>query len=139
MIKKIIVTTFAALLFWSLTSFAFGTAIQLDENLKPDALPTFDAVDATDENNSETSATQTTILYVGSIVSRFLLFAGALAVIFLILAGANYILAFGKDEKIENSKRALFWVIFGLIIIMLSYAIVRGAIQIALQIDVTAE
>lgn len=139
MIKKILITISAAILFWSLTAFAFGEAIQLDENFKPEALPTFETVDATDENNSETSATQTAILYVGSVVSRFLLFAGALAIVFLILAGANYILAFGKDEKIENSKRAIFWVLFGLIIIMLSYVIVRGAIQIALQIDVTAE
>lgn len=130
----------ASVLFWSLTSFAFGEAIQLDDNFKPDALPNLGGLEeSTDPDNPETAATQTAILYVGLLVSRFLLFAGALAMIFLILAGANYIFAFGKDEKIENSKRAIFWSLFGLVIIMLSYVIVRGVIQIALQVDVTAQ
>lgn len=137
MIKKILLTILSAVLFWSLSSFAFAEAIQLDPNLKPDHIPSWDASSGSTEN-PEIAATQTLILYVGNLISQFLLFAGAITMIFLILAGANYIFAFGKDEKIENSKRALFWTLFGLVIVMLSYAIVKGVVQILLQIDASA-
>jgi len=134
-IKKILLTIFGGMCFFWLMQGAFA-AIQLDENLRPSSLPTFDvAPEATTDDNPETRATQTLILFVGSIVSQVLLFVGAITIIFLIIAGANYIFAFGKDERIEKGKLGMFWSLAGLVIIMLSYAIVQGIIQIILQVD----
>ena len=138
--KKLILVSLTAILFWMMTSHAFA-AIQLDPNLQPDGLPEIDMVevdtDAGTENEviGETAATQSLILFVGNIVSQVLLFAGAVSIFFLIVSGANYILAFGKDERIEKGKRGIFWSIMGLLVILLSYSIVRGAISLLLQVD----
>lgn len=120
-------------MFWTLT--ADVLALELDPDLKPENLPSVEIMEATDEANPETAATQTLILYVGGLVSKVLLFAGSVSIIFLIYSGANYILAFGKDERVENAKRGVTWSIGGLIIILLSYAIVRGIITIITQVD----
>lgn len=115
-----------------------SAAVQLPDYMRPSNLPDFNMVEATDPDHPETAATQSLILFVGKILSQVLLFMGSVAVIFLIIAGANYILAFGKDDKIERGKRGIFWSSFGLIIILLSYAIVQGIIQILLQVDSAA-
>ena len=109
--------------------------IQLPGYLQPSNLPGSTVAEPIDEDHPETAATQTLILYVGNLVSQVLLFMGSVAVVFVILAGANYILAFGKDERIERGKRGIFWSLMGLITILFSYAIVQGVISIILQVD----
>jgi Type IV secretion system pilin len=135
MIKKILFTVFSALTLSLVFSGSTLAAIQLDDNLRPENLPTIEPSEATDPDHPETAATQTLILFVGNIVSQVLLFTGALTIIFVIIAGINYIFAFGKDERIERGKRGLFWSLFGLIIILLSYAIVQGILQVVTQVD----
>ncbi len=135
MIKKLFLSVLAAICFSLFVNGALAV-IQLDESLRPSNLPSFAvAEEGTGEDNPETRATQTLILFVGNLVSQFLLFAGAITIIFLIVAGANYIFAFGKDQLIEKGKKGIVWSLIGLIIIMLSYAIVQGVIQIILQVD----
>lgn len=135
--NKIYLTIIAATIFWSLTLNAFG-AIQLDETYKPDNLPSYKTQTATDTANSETAATQSVILFVGNIVGQVLLFTGAATVIFIIIAGAKYIFAFGNDDRLGQAKRGITWSLVGLVLIMLSYAIVRGVIKILLSTDVSA-
>ena len=137
MIKKLFLTILASVLFSFCIDGAFA-AIQLDDNLRPNNLPTFDAQEAVDNDHPETAATQTIILFVGNIISQVLLFTGALTIFFLILASYNYISAFGKDEKIEKGKRGMFWALVGLLIVLLSYAITQGLLQIILQVDESA-
>lgn len=137
MIKKVFLTVLAASMFWLMTIDAFAV-VQLNDALKPENLPAFETVEAVDSDNPESAATQTLILFVGNIVSQLLLFVGALIIVYLIVAGANYIFAFGKDERIEKGKRGVFWAIMGLLTILLSYAIVQGIIQIILQVDFQA-
>lgn len=132
-IKSILIAVACGILFWMLAGDAFA-AIQLDDNLRPGNLPEAEVVDATDPDNPETAATQTLILFVGNLISQVLLFVGAIVVLFLIVAGSNYILAFGKDERIEKGKRGMLWAVIGLFTILLSYAIVQGAIAILLQV-----
>jgi hypothetical protein len=141
MLKKILITVALAVLFWSLGADAFALTLDDAGVPKPDNLPDFESVtgiesvEATDENNPETIATQTLILFVGNIVSKVLLFASSVAIAFLIYAGANYIFAFGKDERIERGKRGMVWSLVGLLTILLSYAIIRGIITIISQVD----
>lgn len=110
-------------------------AIQLDDKLRPENLPTIEAEEAFNNNNPETAATNTLIMFVGSMISQVLLFTGALTIIFLIVSGVNYVFAFGKDERIEKAKRGIFWALVGLVTVLLSYAMAQGIIQIILQVD----
>ncbi len=137
--KKIYVTFLAAIIFWSITLTAFAS-IQLEDDFRPSNLPTLgpETEIATVEGHPEAAATQTLILYVGKLVGQVLVFCGALTVIFLIIAGAKYAFAYGVDDRIEQAKRGITWSIFGLIIIILSYSIVRGVIKILVSTDVNA-
>lgn len=114
-------------------------AIQLDDKLRPENLPTINAEEAVNANNPETAATNTLIMFLGKMLSQVLLFTGALTVLFLIVSGINYVFAFGKDERIEKAKRGVFWSLVGLVTVLLSYAIAQGVIQIILQIDESAQ
>lgn len=137
LLKKLLLTALATTLFWMLTQGVFA-AIQVPDTFRPDNLPDWDTAAATDPAHPETAATQTVILFVGNMVSQILLFMATIAIFFVILAGANYIFAFGKDERIERGKRGLFWSLAGLIIILVSYSIVQGVISIILQVDSSA-
>lgn len=137
MMKKLFLFVFMLGLLWMLSVDAFA-AIQLPDALRPGNLPEPVVVeDAINAENPETAATQTLILFVGRLMSQILVYAGIVAVIFLIVAGANYILAFGKDERIEKGKRGVFWAVMGLFAILFSYAIVQGIIAVVLQVDVS--
>ena len=63
------------------------------------------------------------------IVDYFLSFAGLLAVIFIVYAGVLMIQAQGEDEDTEKGKKILTWAVLGLLVIMLSYAIVRMVVS----------
>lgn len=136
-LKKLLLTALASTVFWMLTQGAFA-AIQVPDSLRPGNLPDWDVAGTVDADHPETAATQTIILFVGNMVSQVLLFMATIAIVFVILAGANYIFAFGKDERIERGKRGLFWSLAGLLIILLSYSIVQGVISIILQVDSSA-
>ena len=136
--KKIYLTFIAAIIFWSITLTAFAS-IQLEDDFRPSNLPTLGTTQtASSADHPESAATQTLILYVGKLVGQVLVFCGALTVIFLIIAGAKYAFAYGVDDRIEQAKRGITWSIFGLIIIILSYSIVRGVIKLLVSTDVNA-
>lgn len=137
--KKIYLIFLTAIIFWSLTLSAFGAAIQLDETFKPDNLPTLGASQtASSTDHPETAATQTLILFVGNIVSQILVFSGALTIVFIIIAGAKYVFAYGNDDRLGQAKRGITWAVVGLILIILSYSIVRGVIKLLISTDVSA-
>lgn len=52
-------------------------------------------------------------------------FSTAVALIFMLIAGIKYITAGGDKEKIESAKRTLTYALIGLLIITLSFVIVR--------------
>lgn len=147
-LTKYIFVAIFSLTFWSthlgLTHNTFAV-VQLDDSLRPINLPNFQEItdeainnEANKSQKSEYTATQATILFVGNIVSKALMFVGALAVLFLMIAGGNYILAFGKDERIEAGKLGMFWSVVGIFVVLLSYAGVKGLIEIFLQLDASA-
>ncbi|MBD3360280.1 hypothetical protein GF366_00590 [Candidatus Peregrinibacteria bacterium] len=59
------------------------------------------------------------------IVNYFLGFLGILAVIMIIYGGVTYVTAAGKDEAIGNAKKIIMYALIGLIIILLSFAVVN--------------
>ena len=59
------------------------------------------------------------------IVNYFLGFLGILAVIMVIYGGVTYVTAAGNDESIGNAKKIIMYALIGIIIILLSFAIVN--------------
>ena len=50
--------------------------------------------------------------------------SASLSVLFMIIGGITILTAYGKTEKIESAKKTIIWAIIGLLISILSYAIV---------------
>ncbi len=61
---------------------------------------------------------------VKTIVNFFLTFLGLLAVIMIIYGGFLYVTAAGKEDKVETAKKIIMYSVIGILIIMLSFAIV---------------
>lgn len=58
-------------------------------------------------------------------VNYFLTFLGVLAVIMIIYGGVTYVTAAGKDEAVGNAKKIIMYALVGLIIVLLSFALVN--------------
>ncbi len=59
------------------------------------------------------------------IVNYALTFLGIIAVLMIIFAGVKYITAAGKQESIDSAKKIILYSLIGIIIILLSFAIVN--------------
>jgi hypothetical protein len=60
-----------------------------------------------------------------TMVNFFLLFLGLLAVLMIIYGGILYITAAGEQSKIDKGKKIIMYAIIGIIIILLSWALVN--------------
>lgn len=63
-----------------------------------------------------------------NIVNFFLLFLGLIAVIMIIYGGISYVTAAGNQEKIEKAKKVIMYAIVGIVIVLISFALVRTVI-----------
>ena len=61
-----------------------------------------------------------------NIVNWALIFAGAAALFFVIFAGIKYIRSGGEEEKIKSARETLTYAIIGLVVIVLSFAIINA-------------
>lgn len=78
----------------------------------------------------------TAVSYIlADIIVVMLQLAGVLAIYFIVTSGFNYVKAFGRDEEIQKAKKGLTWAIVGLLVVILSYAIVQNIIKIVLTVD----
>lgn len=68
-----------------------------------------------------------------NMTKNFIAFAGAAALLFLIIGAIQLLTAYGSDEKISAGKKTITYAIVGLVIALLSYAIVSivSSVQIA--------
>ncbi len=58
-------------------------------------------------------------------VNYFLTFLGIVAVIMVIYGGVTYVTAAGNDEALGNAKKIIMYALVGIIVILLSFAIVN--------------
>lgn len=94
------------------------------------ALPTASAAFISPEDNlpvvSEATGGEGSIRrLVLRIINFFLGFLGILAVIMVIYGGVTYVTAAGADEAIGNAKKIILYSLIGIVIILLSFAIVN--------------
>lgn len=59
------------------------------------------------------------------IINYFLGFLGIVTVIMVIYGGVTYVTAAGKDESLQNAKKIIMYSLVGIIVILLSFAIVN--------------
>ncbi len=60
-----------------------------------------------------------------TIVNFFLTFLGLIAVVMIIYGGFLYVTAAGNQEKIESAKKIIMYAVIGIVVILLSFAIVN--------------
>ncbi len=134
----------ALILFTALSTLFFHSvahaAYAVDQDLRPDYAPQgYMEVYENNENNPSANFSDRSITYIVADVAVVLLqISGILAVFFIILSGFNYIKAFGQEEEIQKAKKGMTWAIIGLIVVILSYAIVQNVIRITLTVDPAA-
>jgi len=58
------------------------------------------------------------------VLNILLLVAGSIAVVYLIIGGIKYVLSRGNEEKVESAKSTIGAAIWGLVIIIMSFAII---------------
>ena len=59
------------------------------------------------------------------IVNYFLTFLGIVAVLMIIYGGITYVTAGGAQDKVDSAKKVIMYALVGIIIILLSFAIVN--------------
>lgn len=70
--------------------------------------------------------TNTTVITLLSGITNFILgLAGFLALLSLVWGGTMYIISFGDDAGIKRAKAIVVWSIFGLVVIILAFFVVR--------------
>ncbi|MBI5412725.1 hypothetical protein HZA42_00055 [Candidatus Peregrinibacteria bacterium] len=73
------------------------------------------------------------------IISWILRFAGVIAVFFIAQNGWKMAASGGKEESITEGKKGLTWAVIGLILIILSYSIVRFVAEIPFRADESSQ
>ncbi len=68
-----------------------------------------------------------------SIINIILALAGLIAVLVLIIGGFRYVTSFGNDEAVGTAKKMIINAIIGIVIIILSFVIVRVVSNVALR------
>lgn len=63
------------------------------------------------------------------IINYFLGFLGILAVVMVIYGGITYVTAAGKDEALQNAKKIIMYSLIGIIVILLSFAVVNTVLS----------
>lgn len=61
---------------------------------------------------------------IANVVRLMLMFSGAIAVVFVIIGGYQYMTSAGNEESAEKGKKTLINAVIGIVIIILSYAII---------------
>lgn len=81
------------------------------------------AVDVSTGGSSDLKALARTI------INYVLGFLGLIAVAMVIYGGISYVTAAGEQSKVDNAKKVILYAIVGLIIVILSYAIVSTVLS----------
>ncbi|MFA6306026.1 MAG: hypothetical protein WC651_04895 [Candidatus Gracilibacteria bacterium] len=132
-IKKLaIMTTLAIAITMAISAFsAFGYTIPEDFRPINEPFSLGKELDPS-KGNTQASTTSGTIVFLQILAGGLLYFAAPIAVIIIAMTGFNMAFQGAESEKIEEGKRSLTWAVLGLLLIILSYSLVRIVINMAL-------
>lgn len=68
-------------------------------------------------------------MFVG-IITLLLMFSGAVAVILIIFGGFKFMTSQGDEKAVDSGKKTITWAVIGLILILMSFTILRFVSQI---------
>jgi heme/copper-type cytochrome/quinol oxidase subunit 2 len=100
-------------------------AQSLPSELKPSYIP----------NIAEGSAEDKIYSFSGNLIITMVQVVGGVAIVLIIFNGIKYTVSRGEDSEIEQSKTNLLWIIGGLVLIMISYVVIRFVVKITLLVD----
>ena len=80
--------------------------------------------------NSDVDAESKVHNLIFNTIDLILLVAGIVAVVFIVISGVRMSAVFGNQTQIDGARRGLIWACTGLILIILSWAIVENATRI---------
>jgi hypothetical protein len=83
------------------------------------------------DSSLSTSSTLGDVIFL--VVQTLLIVAGSIAVIFLIVGGYKYIVARGHEDQVEEAKHTMENALWGLVVIIMSFAIIRIIATILLE------
>jgi hypothetical protein len=131
MLKKLIIAGLSLLLvnviLFASVYITFA-AVTIPDAYRPTNLPTYNP---TEPSNATTDAIRNEMTF------RFLnilySIAGTVAIIFIVTNSWFLIAAAGSEEQVGERKKGLMWALIGLVLIILSYTIIRFVIQMPFQ------
>lgn len=120
----------ALLLLLSLSSIPLALA----QDVKPPTIPCAPNVpcitEETQKKGGESVRDFVINTFAGNFITGFISIIGITAVIFIIVGGLQLHLALGNEEALKKAKTTIMWSITGLVIALLSVAIVRIVTQL---------
>lgn len=137
MVRKVLFYSFVSSLIFlfSVSSAPAFAAVTLPSDLYPEGAPTITGQKPETEGGSFVTAEDATSALTVRIVNFILGFAGVVAIFFIINNAWFLIASGGSEETITQHKKGLMWAVVGLILIILSYSIIRFIISIPFQAD----
>jgi uncharacterized membrane protein YjfL (UPF0719 family) len=85
------------------------------------------------KTNPENMTIEDVLSWIAELTRLALMLAFGVTLIYLILGGYQYMTSLGNEEQIKKGKTTLTWAIIGLIVIMVSYSLIRLLLSILLQ------
>jgi amino acid transporter len=134
-IKLILVTIFFVSNFFYIINKSFSYSNDLksilnEAGVKPDQQKT----NLPNVDNKTTSTEKTNhIMY--SIIETLLILSGIISVIFIFVGGVEYVISAGEEERLNGAKAKILNAIYGLIIVIFSYAILTNVVNFLEQAD----
>ncbi len=112
--KKIILSLLLSIIF---TSSAFAADVQLKDYIDP--------LNISSQSDSQVGVVNSVAFAVGKVLDQVFGILGIIALCIIVYSGILYITSLGKSEKAKQSLKYMQWAVIGLVVIFLSYAIVR--------------
>lgn len=140
--KKIFLLIFITFSLFAFPLITRAAGVGIDPLLRPDNAPAHlgESLSGDAQTRSESQAGKytwegTRALLIMKIISNILGLAGIVAVFFIVQNGFWMIASGGKEETITQHKKGLTWAVVGLILIILSYSIIRFIISVPYAAD----
>ena len=121
-IASILSLSFASVPFLSLSSYATSSINQVATSAKQQVQQGINDAGGTTNTTSANTL-------IKNIVNTMLFLVGVLSVIMIIYGGIQYVISVGDSGKVAKAKNTIIYAIVGLIVAILSYAIVNFVIS----------
>ena len=120
MFKKILISIF---IFLFTVTPTLAAPAQLKDYIDP--------LNMSDKSNSNSASglTNTVSFTVGTVLDQVFGILGIFALALIIYSGIKYIISFGNVKKAKEARDFMIWAAIGLVVIFLSYAVVKFVLE----------